>query len=323
MAKLRNRTMQRKQSKVAEKRQKDGSALKKDMQQLMEANDYATALEVMAEIAGTGRMDAETMYWGAKCYFLLGDYDRALRWLDNVLGMQAGYIPAKALLAALCIAQKRYEDGLRLCEYVLTKHEEQLVAEDKELLENALKYVAAMQKVLFKDYPACRNCLGITDEAANALAKLRKLMGNVKQGESFAQVKFTDEITENDCGMEMMAEAADRAEPEGAKEQPCMAEATEKFDTDKVVTDIMSRKVSLRDKIKLFNAFAAGCYQAGDYQAAFELLSAALRLDTHDDMILKNAAYTCIAAGEKEQALKYVAKMNRMDFELLHVIKNS
>lgn len=291
MTKFRNKAVQRKQSKAAEKKQQESSSLKQDMQQLMASKDYATALEVMAEIAGTGSMDVDTMYMGAKCYFLLGDYDRAARWLDNVISRQARYVPAKVLLASVCIAQKRYEDGLKLCEHVLTQYEGQLIEEDKELLESGLKYAATMQKALFNDYPACRKYLGITDEAANALAKLHKLMDDVKQE---------------------------------ADETPAQsAEEVSVFDTDKIVTDIMDKEVSLRDKVKLFNAFAGGCYQAGDYQAAFELLSASLQLDAHDDLILKNIAYTCIAAGEKQQALEYVAKMTLVDFALLHAVKNS
>lgn len=291
MAKLKNKAMQRKHGKVVAEVQKDNSALKENMQQLMASKDYDIALEVMAEIAGTGRMDAETMYWGAKCYFLLGDYDRAARWLDNVLSRQAKYVSAKVLLASVCIAQKRYEDGLKLCEHVLAQYEGQLIEEDKELLENGLKYAATMQKALLNDYPACRKYLGITDEAANALAKLHKLMDDVKQeaDETLAQ----------------------------------SAEEVSVFDTDKIVTDIMAKEVSLRDKVKLFNAFAGGCYQAGDYQATFELLSAALQLDAHDDLILKNIAYTCIAAGEKQQALEYAAKMTLVDFALLDAVKNS
>ena len=319
MAKLRNRTLQRKQSKVVEKKQKDSGVLKKDMQQRVQAQDYAAAIEVMAEIAGTGYMDVDTMCLGAKCYFRLGDYDRAAKWLDKVLSRQADYLPAKIILSALCIAQKRYEDGLKISESILSKGEIALPAEDKELLENGLKYVAAMQKALFNDYPACRKYLGITDEAANALAKLRKLMDNVKQDEDCVQTRSVEEL-ENAGDVEVVsAEAASECQDEQAGK----VEDASVFDTDKIVTDIMSKNISLRDKIRLFNAFAGGCYQAGNYQSAFELLSAALQLDDHDDLVLKNMAYTCMAAGEKEQALEYAAKMTMVDFALLHAVKIS
>lgn len=318
MAKLKNKVMQKKQHKAWEKNQKDSNALKQEMQQLMQSKDYATALEVMAEIAGTGLMDVETMYWGARCYFLLGDYDRAAKWLDNTLARQSDYLPAKVLLSALCIAQKRYEDGLKLGEYVLTKGAGQLAEEDKDVLKKGLEYVAAVQKVLFKDYPACRSLVGVTDEAANALAKLRKLMDDVKQGKGVTPAQSVEEVTEKAGSVETSDD-----ETESAEVQPCMAEKSASFDTDKAVMEIMAKEVALRDKIRLLNTFAGGCYQAGDYQSAFELLSAALQLDAHDDAVLKNIAYTCLAAGEKEQALEFAAKMTMVDFALLHAVKNS
>lgn len=312
MAKLKNKVMQKKAWK---KKQKDSNELKLEMQQLMQSKDYATALEVMAEIAGTGQMDTETMYWGAKCYFLLGDYDRAAKWLDNTLSRQADYMPAQVLLSALCIAQKRYEDALKLGEYILAKGEEQMTEEDRAVLEKGLKYVAAIQKALFKDYPACRNFVGITDEAANALDKLRKLMDEFKQGGGLANVSSVDETGKEADG----AENGNEGEELPAEvAQPCREDAADAFDTDKAVTEIMAKEVSLREKIRLLNAFAGGCYQAGDYQSAFELLSAALQLDAHDDTVLKNIAYTCLAADEKEQALEYASKMTMVDFALLH-----
>lgn len=320
MTKFRNKAVQRKQSKAMEKKQQESSSLKQEMQQLMASKDYATALEVMAEIAGTGSMDVDTMYMGAKCYFLLGDYDRAARWLDNVLSRQDGYLPAKILLAAVCIAQKRYEDGLKLCEHILAKYEGQVLGEEQEMLENGLKYVAAMQKALFKDYPACRKYLGITDEAANALAKLHKLMDSVKQGDYLPQANVEEAAAEDAAEL---AVSDDGAVTEGTDKQADVPEEAAALDTDQIITDIMSKAVSLREKIRLFNAFAGGCYQAGDYQSAFELLSAAMQLDDHDDLLLKNIAYTCLDAGEKEQALEYVAKMNMMDFTLLHAVKNA
>lgn len=309
MAKLKNKVMQKK---ALEKKQKDSNELKLEMHQLMQEKDYATALEVMAEIADTGQMDTETMYWGGKCYFLLGDYDRAAKWLDNALSRQADYMSAKVLLFALCIAQKRYEDALQLGEYILAKGEEQMTEEDRAVLEKGLKYVAAMQKALFKDYPACRKYLGMTYEAANALAKLRKLMDEVKQKHSLAESADDGICAEKGNASLEQAEAR----PGNADEIATDVIAT--VDTDKVVTEIMAKEVSLRDKIRLLNAFAGGCYQAGDYQSAFELLSAALQLDAHDDAVLKNIAYTCLATGEKEQALEFAAKMTMVDFALLH-----
>ena len=71
----------------------------------------------------------------------------------------------------------------------------------------------------------------------------------------------------------------------------------------------------------MFNAFAAGCYSDGDYQSSFDLLSAALMLDSEDPFVLRNIAYVCIAAGENQQAMEYASKLPMIDFALLHAIK--
>lgn len=41
------------------------------------------------------------------------------------------------------------------------------------------------------------------------------------------------------------------------------------------------------EKVRLINVFAGVCYQQGDYQSAFDLLSAALELDGQDAATLK------------------------------------
>ena len=51
MAKLRNKTLQRKQSKVTEKKQKDSSVLQEDMRQRMQDKDYAAAIAELSKLA--------------------------------------------------------------------------------------------------------------------------------------------------------------------------------------------------------------------------------------------------------------------------------
>ena len=103
----------------------------------------------------------------------------------------------------------------------------------------------------------------------------------------------------------------------------CETNATSEdiVDVNAISQQIMSKPVSVKDKIKLFNTFAAGCYVSGDYQSAFDLLSGALTLDSSDPMIIKNLAYVCAAAGENEQAMEFVSKLPMVDFGILKTIK--
>lgn len=96
----------------------------------------------------------------------------------------------------------------------------------------------------------------------------------------------------------------------------------DKFDVSAAMEQIMEKNISMLEKIKLFNMFAGACYQEGDLQAAFDLLSAALEIDAYNADILKNMAYVCLSAGEKEQAMEYASRLPMVDFALLYAIRH-
>ena len=97
----------------------------------------------------------------------------------------------------------------------------------------------------------------------------------------------------------------------------------EKVDVSDTLAKIAAKEISLVEKVRLINVFAGVCYQQGDYQSAFDLLSAALELDGQDAATLKNIAYTCLSAGEQEQALSFAAKLPVVDFALLYALKQN
>ena len=97
----------------------------------------------------------------------------------------------------------------------------------------------------------------------------------------------------------------------------------EKVDVSDTLAKIAAKEISLVEKVHLINVFAGVCYQQGDYQSAFDLLSAALELDGQDVATLKNIAYTCLSAGEQEQAMSFAAKLPVVDFALLYALKQN
>jgi Flp pilus assembly protein TadD len=84
-----------------------------------------------------------------------------------------------------------------------------------------------------------------------------------------------------------------------------------------VMTDIMQSPVSLREKIAMLNAYAGGCFVAGDYEGAMNFLQKAEELDAHDNMTLRNLAMLAKEMGQQEKALSYAGRMNGTDFVLL------
>ena len=176
------------------------------------------------------------------------------------------------------------------------------------------------------------------DKAQAALARLRQLLSKNKASEVEQTVEEVNEVQEP-------AEAIINREvvvPESVQEikkikseiqqveenQPIVEESdnvqqneAEKVDVSDTLANIAAKEISLVEKVRLINVFAGVCYQQGDYQSAFDLLSAALELDGQDAATLKNIAYTCLSAGEQEQAMSFAAKLPVVDFALLYALK--
>lgn len=336
MSRIKNKIANKRIKKDAEARVEAFRDLKAEMQQLMEEEDYVTAMDVMAEIAANKKIDTDVMYWGTMCYFRTGDYDRAAKWIDNVLTYDDSS-RAKILLAAICIGEGRKEDGLRIAEAVLADGGNIAEDHDNEFLQEVLEPLRYGHENLVAKYPKIKEYLAAHDDiqtaleaaagapvveqtaetgeknAVTALARLRQLLEKSKReaGESQAVVEADDgqpdDVTE-------VAESEKDVQP---------VQESEAFDVEGTIASIASKGISLREKVRLLNVFAGACYQNGDYQPAFDLLSAALQLDCADGATLKNIAYTCLSAGEQEQALEYAAKLPVIDFGLLYALNKN
>lgn len=169
------------------------------------------------------------------------------------------------------------------------------------------------------------------DKAQAALARLRQLLSKNKEqvveGNNEVQkplestiiseaVQEKEEITPE-------IQQVEKSQPIGEESDNVQQNEAEKVDVSDTLTKIAAKEISLVEKVRLINVFAGVCYQQGDYQSAFDLLSAALELDGQDAATLKNIAYTCLSAGEQEQAMYFAAKLPVVDFALLYALKQN
>ena len=178
------------------------------------------------------------------------------------------------------------------------------------------------------------------DKAQAALARLRQLLSKNKDSEEKQVVEEGNEVqepAEATITREVIAPVAGQDKEEIIPEiqrveenQPVVEESddvqqkeAEKVDVSDTLAKIAAKEISLVEKVRLINVFAGVCYQQGDYQSAFDLLSAALELDGQDAATLKNIAYTCLSAGEQEQAMSFAAKLPVVDFALLYALKQN
>lgn len=172
------------------------------------------------------------------------------------------------------------------------------------------------------------------DKAQAALARLRQLLSKNKE-QTVEGGNEVQEPAEATITREVIAPVADQEkkeiipeiqqveenQPIAEKSDDVQQNEAEKVDVSDTLAKIAAKEISLVEKVRLINVFAGVCYQQGDYQSAFDLLSAALELDGQDAATLKNIAYTCLSAGEQEQAMSFAAKLPVVDFALLYALK--
>ena len=167
------------------------------------------------------------------------------------------------------------------------------------------------------------------DKAQAALARLRQLLSkNKEQGveennevQKPVETTIISEAVQEKDEITPEIQRVDAPQPIVEESDNVQQNEAEKVDVSDTLTKIAAKEISLVEKVRLINVFAGVCYQQGDYQSAFDLLSAALELDGQDAATLKNIAYTCLSAGEQEQAMSFAAKLPVVDFALLYALK--
>lgn len=357
MARLKNKINKNRMKKRNNQAKQVLTSLKHDMQQFMETEDYAAAMDVMAEMAANKQMDGEIMYWGAQCYFFTGDFERAEKWVNNALNNGYNSAGLKMLLATLCMADERNEDAFKLCDAVLTEGIEGMSKQDQEIFDNFMDNISYGYDELVSEYPKISEYLQkkqADNEANSPVSKLKEILKGKEMKEAEPQqakvqeeVKTEPEKTPNeDKAQAALArlrqllsknkeseEKQEEITPEIQRveeNQPVVKEfdnvqqnEVEKVDVSDTLAKIAAKEISLVEKVRLINVFAGVCYQQGDYQSAFDLLSAALEIDGQDAATLKNIAYTCLSAGEQEQTLSFAAKLPVVDFALLYALKQN
>lgn len=262
--------------------------LRKELYALLEQEEYACFLEKLAMAIEDDNLeiDADLIYEGAFAYFMLGDYSRATKWVDDALQVDGGNLKARILLGRICILEERTEDALALFEFVLEHDNGQLTEDERDDIATIASYYARKNEEHTQNtYPYLSVLLGLLppDVIADCKASAAFCMDTEKKKTATIQ---------NDSGL--------------AEQQ---------------LTNILQQKISLRDKIKLLETTAGGFYTEGEYTTAENLLAAALTLDPLDDNILRNMAVLQKEMGNREKSLRFAAQMQHIDFLLLRQLR--
>lgn len=137
---------------------------KQVLQNLIDKDDYAAALNQLAVMVENNLYDADVLYAGAYCYFMLCDYERAAGWLDNTLSVDNGHVKARLLLARLCLLEDRAETGLTIYDFVLKNYGNVLTVEQKDEIKDVLDYYAHHEQEMLANFHNLQQFLGIGNE---------------------------------------------------------------------------------------------------------------------------------------------------------------
>lgn len=293
MMKQRNRQASAKAEEVQKNAQQLTEMEAKDLQHLFETEQYADYINRLAEIVQEGHYDEDALYHGAYSYFMLGDYLRAADMVNDVLTVSPMHLEARILLARICLLDDRTDDGLAIFDFILEHFKEQMTEAQTDDLKDVLDYYANTEtENIRENFPHVTHFLqkvGLMPETAAADAP---------------QEAKAAEVTEAEEPSELAAAAAAASPaPDAAAE----------------IAQVIAQQISLADKVRLLNAFAAAHFMAGaaEYAAAQAELEQALQLDTASAETLRNLAVLAKCQGETDKAWNFAAKLPTSDFLLM------
>lgn len=278
----------KKQSKVIVTMDSRAAAWKGQMLQQIDNEEYAEAIMTLAKMIEGKYYDADCMYQGAYAYFMTGDYFRATQWVENTLRYDGQNVPARLLLARICILEDRPEEGLAIFEFLLKNFPQKLDENQREDARDILDYYGNSEpENICKKYPE--------------IAAFLELKSEHTGGQGFEANLAT-------------------AEPD-AMEKEQEAENIEGSKVEQELQQVRAQKISVAEKIKLLHTFAGGYFYQNDLEAAKLFLAEALELDEKDDKTLRNLAILYGEMGEKEKAMQFVMAMSYVDFLLLQALR--
>lgn len=325
------------QKQVQAKRQQE--QLRQTVKQHFEAEEYPDTINTLAELVQAGGHDAESLYMGAYSYFMTGDYVRAAQMVDTILQLAPQHVAARILLARVCILEDRTDDGLAIFDFVLEHDEKVLTEQQREDVEDILEYYGRNEREhIVSDFPHVAQFLGLQAEAQETAAE-PAVQAVTPQAAMTVSIPATGQGTQIPVqgaeaapaavAEQLVPEEAASAAPSITPQPPTETEAAaapaapapEEVPTDAEVQDkfaeIMGQPISLREKVRVLNAFAGGLFVDGSYAAAGACLRQALQIDGQDTMTLRNLAVLLHAQGEQDKALAVAAQLPGTDFLLL------
>ncbi len=316
MGKTSRKVKKQVQKKSAVQRLQQCQPKEMELELAFERGEYAEVLNILAELIAAKDIKPEFLYKGAYSYFMLGDYERAAQWVNNTLNYAPNHVDARILLARLCFMQNRDDDGLAIYEFLVEHYRSSMTEEQKDqIIDSSEYYVRRESEKLQQKYPHLAEFLQLGRPAEKVEEVLPTSEASPTEGETTlsALQRLKDKLKA------IQAKENGAAEPEAKIDEAAAADKAD--EAERQINEIEGRTCSLREKVKLFNQFAAAQYVDGHYQQAEKLLKAALLKDEEDSQTLRNMAMVQAALGCLDKAQAFATKLPEVDFCLLYMLK--
>ncbi len=313
MGKASKRVKRQQQKKQMSLQQEACQEQEREFERLFSEEDYTGALELLAELIKAKDLKPEYMYKGAFSFFMLGDMDRAAQWVNNTLSYAPEHIDARLLLAKICFLENRSDDGLAIYDFLWENNSNVLSDEQKEKIKDSADFYARQDKRRVSEkFPHLSELLQLNVAAEKDNTGKAEIANNVAEDSKSSLVNLKARL--------MKAVKAGESAPIADDNHISIPEVTDNSVTEKI-REIKEKSCSLKNKLTMFNRFAAGEYIQDNFAAAKAYLEAALEMDAEDEESLKNMAVTTAAMGHYDTAQALVARMANVDFVLLQTIK--
>ena len=322
MGKASKKVKRQLQKKAGEQQVKLCQGKEAELEAAFAREDYVKVLDILAELITAKDIKPDLMYKGAYSYFMLGDYDRAAQWVTNTLNYAPDDIDTRILLARLCFIQNRHDDGLAIYDFLVEHYRHSMSQEQTgQIIDSSEYYVRREAEKLRQQFPHLADFLSIAppdaEEAAAGIVStaVKSAAAATDGGSALSALQRLKAKLQAMQNKEEPAADAGQTQDTAADEVPAIDNGTK-------IAEIESRECSLREKVQLLNKFAAGFFVSDDYSSAAEFLTAALKIDAHDNQTLKNMALTQAALGNSDKAQAFAANLQEADFLLLQLLKD-
>ena len=131
-----------------------------ELSNAVDLKNYTKALDIISELMELGCREVDVFYQTAYVYYMMKDYNRAIKWVDNTLKYDSNNILARILLGKLCILEERYDDAMSIYEYILQNFCNEIVniyiVEIRQIIEPIWK---DDQEWIMNNYPQISNMM--------------------------------------------------------------------------------------------------------------------------------------------------------------------